>query len=199
MQPQSPNPQFDFMLKNNQPAKRGLTMPSWPRPVKITGVVVIAILLLIIVSSALSGHKNGATKDLVSAVARSQEILRVTQLTQTQLQLQDPGTQALAATVYASLSSDQQQIISYLAKSKTKISKSELAADTDKTSDSSLQAALQNNQLDSAYKSYIKSALAQYQQDLNTAYKPLGPVGKNIVKTAYGSAGTILNTAPLKS
>jgi hypothetical protein len=132
-------------------------------------------------------------------VARNQEILRVTQLAQTQLQLQDPGTQSLAATVSSSLASDQQAMVKYLADNKTSLSKQQLAAETDKTSDTQLQSAQQNNQLDSAYQSYIKAALAKYQSDLQTAFKSLGPKGQAIVKTAYDSAATILNSAPLKS
>jgi hypothetical protein len=198
MQPQSPNPDFDFMLKNQPPAKRGLPIAGSSKMVKIIAGVVVAVLLLVIISS-LSGHKSGGTQDMVSAVARNQEILRVTQLAQTQFQLQDPGTQSLAATVSSSLSSDQQAMVKYLADNKTSLSKQQLAADTDKTADAQMQSARQNNQLDSAYQSYVKTALAKYQSDLQTAFKSLGPKGQAIVKTAYDSAATILNSAPLKS
>jgi hypothetical protein len=198
MQPQSPNPDFDFMLKNQPQAKRGLPMAGSSKIVKIIIGVVAAVLLLVIFSS-LSGRKSGGTQDMVGAVARNQEILRVTQLAQTQFQLLDPGTQALAATVSSSLTSDQQAMVKYLASSKTKLSKLQLAADTDKSTDAQLQSAQQNNQLDSAYQSYVKSALVKYQNDLQTAFKSLGPKGQAIVKNAYQSASVILNSAPLKS
>jgi hypothetical protein len=131
-------------------------------------------------------------------MARGQEVLRVTQLTQQTLPLQDPSTQALAATVYASVSSDEAQLKSYLSKSHIKVGTAALAADTDKTTDSSLQSASQNNGLDSAYVSYLKTALAKYQTDLQTAYKAAGPNGKTILKTAFDSTATLLASPQLK-
>ena len=199
MQPQSPDPQFDFMLKNNPQPKRSLALPAMSKPVKIIVFAIIGVILLIIISSVLSGHKGGSTQSIVSAVAREQEILRVTQLVQTQQTLRDPGTTALASTVSASLSSQQAQLTAYLAQSHTKLSKLQLAADTDKTTDTQLQDASQNNQLDSAYKDYLKQALAKYQSELQTAYNSAGPNGKTLLKDAFDSTATLLNNAPLKS
>jgi len=198
MQPTSPDPKFDFMLKNNPQTKRGIHLPNMPKPVKIILGVVVGLFLLIIISSLLSGRKSGGTQPIINAMARSQEILRVTQLTQQQLPLRDPSTQALAATVFSSLSSDQQQLSSYLALNHTKVSKTLLAADINKTTDSGLQSASQNNNLDSAYVSYLKTNLATYQTDLQTAYKAAGPKGKAILKSAFDSTKTLL-TSPLLS
>jgi hypothetical protein len=198
MQPSSPDPKFDFMLKNNPQPKRGLPLPSFSKPVKIILAATIGVLLLVVISSILSGGKGGSTQPVVNAVARGQEILRVTGLTQQQIHLQDPTTQAVAATVSAALTSDQQQLSSYLASSHTKLSKLQLAADTDKTTDAQLQSASQNNNLDQAYVTYLQQALAKYQADLQTAYKAVGPKGKTILKSAYDSTSTLLSTAPLK-
>ena len=124
--------------------------------------------------------------------------LRVTAEAQ-QFNLQDPGTAALAATVTATLSSQQAQLTNYLAQSHTKISKVQLAADMDKSVDSQLQSASQNNQLDDAYKAYLKQALAKYQADLEASYKSVGPTGKSLLKEAFDSTATLLTNAPLKS
>jgi hypothetical protein len=125
--------------------------------------------------------------------------LRVTSLAQSQLQLQDPQTQALAATVTAAISSDQKQLTDYLAASKTKVGTAQLASATDKNTDSSLQTASRNNNLDSAYVNYLKSALTKYQSDLQTAFKSAEPNGKVLLQQAFESANTLLTTAPLKS
>jgi hypothetical protein len=199
MQPTSPDPKFDFMLKQNAKPKRGLPLPALPKPAKIILAVVGGIFVLVIISSLLSSHKSGGTQPIVNVMARGQEILRVTQLTQQTLPLQDPSTQALAATVYASVSSDEAQLKSYLSKSHIKVSTAALAADTDKTTDSSLQSASQNNGLDSAYVGYLKTALAKYQTDLQTAYKVAGPNGKTILKSAFDSTTTLLASPQLKS
>jgi hypothetical protein len=198
MQPQSPDPQFDFMLKNNAQPKRRLAMPVMGKPVRIIVLAVIAVLILIIISSLLSGRKGGGTQSISSAVAREQEILRVTQLVQTQQTLRDPGTTALASTVTSTLSSQQAQLTAYLSQNHTKLSKLQLAADTDKATDAQLQDASQNNQLDTAYKNYLKQALAKYQTELQTAYNSAGPNGKSLLKDAFDSTATLLNNAPLK-
>jgi hypothetical protein len=199
MQPTSPDPQFDFMLKNNPPTKRGPSLPNLSKPLKIVLGVVAGIFLLIIISSALSGRKSGATQPIINSMARGQEILRVTQLTQQQLSLRDPATQALAATVSSALSSDQQQLTGYMAKNGNKLSKAQLAADIDKTTDAALQSASQTNGLDTAYIDYLRANLSKYGTDLQTAYNIAGPNGKAILGNALSSTSTLLNTPPLKS
>lgn len=197
MQPQSPNPDFDFMLKDQAQAKRGLALPGG-KLVKIVAIAVVAVLLLVIITSILRGNKGGP-QAMVLLLARENEILRVTQLAQNQYQLQDPGTTALAATVTANLTSQQQQFTTYLANNKVKPGKLQLAADTDKTMDSQLQAASQNNTLDATYTSYIKTGLLHYQQELQAAFDKAGPNGKALIQEAFDSTKTLLDNPPLKS
>jgi hypothetical protein len=198
MQPQSPNPNFDFIMKDNQPAKRGPGMPNLPKGAKIALAAVGGIIILIIISSLISGRNKGSSQGFVGVLARGTETLRVTGVAQQQLHLQDPQTQALAATVSAALGSDQKQISAYLAQNNVKVSKLQLAADTDKSTDASLQAASQNNGLDAAYVNYLKTALTKYQADLQSAYSKAGPNGKRILVTSSESVRTLLNSAPFK-
>ena len=198
MQPQSPDPRFDFMLKDQPKPGRSFGLPALSKPVKIILGAVFAIFLLIIISSVISGHKGGATKQITAVLARGQEVLRVTQQVQ-QLRLQDPTTQALAATVNATLSSDQQQLLAYLSTNHVKVSKVQLAADTDKSTDTNMQSASQNNSLDSAYDGYLKDNLNKYQTDLQAAYGAAGPKGKVILKNALEGTTTLLSNPPLKS
>jgi hypothetical protein len=195
-QPQSPSPDFDFMLKQNAQPKRSFSMPNVPKPLKIAGLVVTGIILLIIVLSLFSG--GGGSKPMVGAVARAQETIRVTAIAQ-QLSLRDPQTQALAATVNSALLSDKQQLVGYLVKNHVKVSTVELAANTDKSNDASLQAAAQNNGLDAAYIAYLKTALAKYQSDLQVAFKSTGPNGKVIINNSFESTRALLNSSPIKS
>jgi hypothetical protein len=198
MQPQSPNPKFDFMLKDQAQPKRGLALPGG-NLIKILVIAIVAVMLLVIISSILRGNKGGP-QAMVPLLARETEIIRVTGLAQDgQPALQDPGTQALAATVATSLASQQQQITSYLSKNHVKPSKLQLATDTDKSMDSQLQAAGQNNTLDATYISYLKSGMASYQQELQTAYDKAGLNGKAIIKDAFDSTKTLLDNPPLKS
>ncbi|MBX4188883.1 hypothetical protein KW792_02175, partial [Candidatus Saccharibacteria bacterium] len=80
----------------------------------------------------------------------------------------------------------------------TKVSPVALAADNDKTSDTSLQTAAQNNGLDAAYVAYMKNALSKYQNDLKVALVSSGPKGKQILSDASVSVTALLNSPPLK-
>ncbi|HSW78786.1 MAG TPA: hypothetical protein VLF88_02100 [Candidatus Babeliales bacterium] len=199
MQPQSPNPDFDFMLKNQQPAKKGMPLPNLPKPIKIILAAVFGIFILIVILSVVSGRNSSGSQPLVDVLGRGQETLRITQLTQQQLPLSDPQTQALAATAYTSLSSEQAQLISYMKKNHYKYSKAQLAAFTDKTTDTTLQTAAQNNNLDAAYVSFLKDALTKYKNDIQTAYQNYGPNGRLILHDAFDSTSTLLASQQLKS
>jgi hypothetical protein len=199
MQPQSPSPEYDFILKDNKSSRRGLPLPSLPKPVMIGVVAVIAIIFIAIIYSALSGRKNSNWAPYDGVLARGNETLRVTKLVSQQLTLQDPQTQSLAATVDVVFSSDQHQYLSYLSRNHVKVSAAQLAADTDKTTDTSLQSAAQNNSLDSAYKSYLKTVLTKYETDLENALNGSGPNGKKLLGDSIESTRALLNSAPLKS
>ena len=199
MPPKSPNPDFDFILKNDQSARRRLPLPTLnlPKPAKITLSAVAALFILIIIYAALSGRGSGNRQSIIAAIQRGQEIIRVTGVVDQQLQ--DPGTQALAATVSNTLSSEQKQLTDYLATSHTSVSSSQLDADTDKSTDSSLQSAAQNNNLDVAYVSYLQAGLSKYSSDIQTAYKSAGPNGRQILNDAYNSVQVLVAAPPLKS
>src|SRR5579862_8131295 len=142
MQPQNPNPDFDFMFKDKQSSKKSL-LPSLnlPKPAKIGLAIVVGLIILTVISSLLSGRNKGSTQAFIDVLARGQETQRVTQLVQQQLQLQDPQTIALAATVSSSLASDTAQITSYLSKDHIKVNSAQLAADKEPSTDASMQTA----------------------------------------------------------
>jgi hypothetical protein len=198
MQPQSPNKDFDFMLKEQPQRRRILPSFNLSKPIKIALAVVLAIVFLIVISSVLSGRNAGKTQPFIGVLARGQETLRVTAEVQ-QLQLQDPQTQAMASTAASALASDKQQLLNYLARNHSKVSAAALGADNDKTSDASLQAAAQNNGLDSAYVTYLRDSLNKYETDIQTAYKTAGPNGQKLLNDISISTTTLLNSPPLKS
>ncbi len=200
MQPQSPDPNFDFMLKENQaPKKRLPLLPlNLPKPARIALAAIAGLFVLIIVVSLLSSRSNSGFKDFSGVLARCQETLRVTAAAQ-QLNLQDPQTQALAATVTSALTSDKTQMTKYLSQNHHPISTTQLAADLNKSTDAAFQSAAQNNGLDTAYVSYLKDNLARYETDLQTAYKTAGPNGKALLSNAFNSTKALLDSPPLKS
>lgn len=197
MQPQSPNPNFDFMLNDQPKARRSLPLPDFSRPVRIILGVVLAIIVLIVLSSLFSSGSKVDSKPYMDILARGQETLRITSYVQT-LQLQDPQAQAAAATVSSALASDKQQIIDYLQKNHIKVDSKALAIDADKTTDTSMQTASQNNNLDSVYTNYLRDSLNRYENDIRAAYPNAGPNGKAILNDASISTTTLLTSPPLK-
>lgn len=200
MQPKSPSPDYDFILKDNPGAGHKFTWSHVHGRTKITLLVIAAVIILIIIYSVLSGNKGSNWLPFEGAMARGNETLRVTKLVeQPPLGLHDPQTQALAATADSVLTSDQQQISSYLSKNHVKVSAAQLATDIDKTTDASLQTAAQNNGLDSAYVTYLRNALTKYQTDLKNALPGAGPNGKKLLSDSIESTRALLNSAPIKS
>ena len=196
MQPQSPDPQFDFMLKNQPQAKRTLGLPAMTKPLKF-GLAIVSGLILIIILGSVLGKPKTSTTNISGVLARGSEIQRVTAEVQ-QLSLQDPATQALSATVNTTLASDQSQLEQYLANNHTKVSESQLAADTDKSTDTQMQTASQNNNLDQTYITYLQQSLAKYRYDIQTAYNAAGPKGRAILKDSLDGLNTLLSNSPLK-
>lgn len=186
-------------MLNSQPKQhRGLSIPSLPKPAFIALAVILVVILLVVISSVLSGRKAGKFQPFADVTARSQETLRVTSEAQ-QLQLQDSQTQVLAATVASALASDKQQIITYLEANHDKLSAKALGADNNKATDAIMQSAAQNNGLDSAYVTYVRTALSTYESDVRTAYSTAGPRGKDLLNSISVSVTTLLNSPPLKS
>lgn len=195
MQPQkpaSPNPQYDFIMSDKQASQKGLKLPSLglPKPVKIGLAVLIGLIILIVAYSLLTSGKSSNSQLYASALARAQEIARVS--TSVGTLAQDSQTQNLAATTQNALSSEQAQITSYLAEQKIKVSTSSLAADDNTATDTQMQNAATNGNLPGVYASYLKTQLAEYQNDLQSVYKTAGPNGKTILNSAYNSTVVLL-------
>src|SRR3989344_7298258 len=98
-------------------------------------------------------------------MANAQEISRVSTLAQQQAK--DANTKDLATTTAAVLSSQEQELRSYLKTNKVKVDTKKLAAKLDKNTDKQLTAALQNNNYEQVYHDYLRTSLASYQTALN--------------------------------
>ncbi len=206
MQPQAPNQQavppspeqFDFMMKDQPkpPSRLGSLLASVPKPAKVILLIIGAFFVIVILYSLLFGAKTTNSDQLVAAAARAQEIARVSTLAKTGSKNAD--TDALAATTAATASSQEQQIKSYLKTNKVSVSAKKLGVDLDKTTDTSLATALQNNNYDQTYFSYLKTSLVTYQNDLTAAYKGAGKNAQTLLNTSYASIQILLLAPQLK-
>jgi len=196
----NPNPQYDFIMNAGKQPKKNFSLPklNLPRPVKLTLAGIVALFVIIVLSSIFFGSKTGTYQPLIDAMARAQEITRVSALAQ-QNDSQDQIVQNLAATVQTALSSQNAQLSAYLKTNKATPSTKALAIDQNKATDAQLQAAAQNNNLATVYETYLKQNLATYKNDLSTAYQKAGPKGKVILSASYNSVQVLLANPPLSS
>ena len=182
---------FDFILKNDQAPKSRLAMPSLPKPVLFLLTGVLILFTLIIIFSLLSSRGNAGTKQLVDLLSRQQEIIRVSSIAKPLLRNSD--TLNLEATAEASATSDKAQLLAYLKAIYIKVNQKKLTIYLNKTSDSSLKTAAQNNNADSIYTAYLKTHLADYRAALRAAFADTGQNGRLILSDAFDSTQVILN------
>lgn len=196
--PPSPPSKFDFMMQNQpKPPGRFSGQFAWmPKPAKIALLVLGLIFILVILYSLFFGGKATNTDRLTAAMARAQETARVSALVQQQSKNTD--TKDLATTVEMSLNSQKQELIKYLGEQKVKVDAKKLAAGLNKTTDSNLEKAQQNNSYDQTYFNYLKSSLASYQTELEMVYRSAGPKLKTTLSADFDSLKTILAAPQLK-
>jgi hypothetical protein len=197
MQPeQAPPPDYNFILQDKPQPKKSL-MPNMPKAVLFGGGAVVAILVLILVFGLIFGKKSTGTTDMLEALGRGQEISRVT-AAQSQ-KLKDQTALSIASTTQASLTSEQSEISSWLAKRKVKTDPKKLTIYSDTSTDALLQQAAQNNNLDAAYLSYLQKALSDYSNTLARAYAASSsPTAKAILKESFNSTQTLLSASVFK-
>ncbi len=190
--------QFDFMLKNQPkpPGRFGVLLSGVPRPAKILLLVIGILFLIVLLYALFFGGKTTNTDQLTSVMASAQEISRVSALAQ--VQAKDTNTKDLAATTTTVLGSQKQELRSYLKSKKVKVDTKKLAARLNKNTDAKLATALQNNNYDQTYFSYLKTSLTSYQSMLNTANKTASLKVQAFLKADYASIQTLLSAPQLK-
>jgi predicted outer membrane protein len=184
---------YDFILSaSDQPP------PSPKNRSKLLGKPVIRVLagvgLIVIIGVVVSVFMRSgesATQDLVKLMANQLEIARVSD---TALKnAQDPNTKALAATTKNTLISEQKQLNDYLTGRKVKIPNSKAISPPNKITDQRLTIALQNNNFDNEYVSYLKTALSAYQTMLSDVYPKVSKGAQSFIKADINSVKVILS------
>ena len=196
MQPQSPSPDrpYDFIFKEGQKPKRSL-VPNMSGPVLVLVTIVVLMILTVIASTLFLGKNKTSTSGLTAVLGQAQEIGRVNILEQPLLK--DPTTIDMLATSQAALTSEQNEINTYAKAHKIKIDSKKLAAYKNTQTDAVLATAAQNNNLDSAYTTYLKQALNNYSTSIVNAFQTYKQTDlKLILKGAYNSTQTLLGNPP---
>lgn len=189
---QAPNPQYDFIV-NSGPApkqKAGFSAPKLPKLVLIILGALLIIVLLIVAISVISSSGKSSAEPFVDAMSRSAEIIRVNTLAKADIS--DTDTLALLSTSTASLTSEQQSIGAYVAKSGKAIDPKLLTKYQNPETDKGLQTATQNSNLENVYLDYLKGSLNGYLNSLKTAYPTANNEGKVVLAGAITSTETLL-------
>lgn len=188
--------QFDFILKDSPKPARHFPWSDLPKPVVLIAGVSLVLIIGIALFSLLFGGRVNNGDQLIDIMSRAQEISRVSTLAQQQATSAD--TKALALTTGASLTSEQQQIAKYLKAHNIKTDPKKLSARNNKSTDTELQAASQNNNYDQTYLGYLKTNLTEYDSALNNAYNSAPKDLRVTLKDAYSSTQQILSAPQFK-
>jgi hypothetical protein len=196
----NPDPNYNFIFNDQKPKGRfSLRLPGSNSPLKLALLVVAggAVLgILIIVLSSVLGPKGINTKQVTDVVATAQEISRVSDLVIRQSR--DLNTVNLAVTTSTTLTSEQTELISVLAKNHKRVPLKNFSIYLNKKTDAEIQTANQNNHLSEYYYSYLKKNLPDYQAAIKTAYDGSNSANlKNILNGYSISNATILKTQQL--
>ncbi|MBI2285317.1 hypothetical protein HYU82_00640 [Candidatus Saccharibacteria bacterium] len=189
---------FDFMLKQKPQQKKKFGLPTGlGKPAKLLIATVVALVIAITAALIFSGGDN-SSKQVFDLMAQNQEIVRVSQLQDQKFT--DEDTKGLSATTQAVMGSQKFQLGDYLSKVNIKYSEQQLATGMNSGTDTELQTAAQNNNLDDAYATYLKTSLMAYLNSLNSTYQATqSQTLKTTLKAAYESVQTLLNSPQFQS
>lgn len=183
--------QFDFIMNPQQPQKKSL-IPGGPKTRMVIVGLIIATVVIILLAVVLSMFNSGdsTTEALVKIAQQQNEIIRIA----------DDGTKKagsteakkLATMSYMTIKTDQNNLISYLAKQKRKVKAKELGLLVDKKTDSSLATASSNGRYDEIFTQIIIEQLKNYQSSLQNASTNVGKNGKEILAKSYENVNLII-------
>lgn len=189
---------FDFMLKQkNEQKKRLGWLSKLNTPAKLLLAAAAGLIVAILAAAVLGGGENNGDQ-VVDLMAQNQEIVRVSKLQEQKFKDQD--TKDLSATAQAVMSSQKFQFSNYLSQAEVKYSPQQLSAKMNQSTDTDLQTAAQNNNLDQAYVAYLKNSLSTYLNSLNTTLQTAKSQSlKDTLESAQNSIETLLNSPKFKN
>lgn len=189
------NTPYDFIFDNQQ-QKVKKPLLGGNKPIRLlVSIVAIGIVLAIIgVVAASIFSKDEPTLGLTAIVQEQQEMIRIA--TQGEQRSTEETTRNLSYNIDLSVSTNQSQLIAYLAKHGTKLKPKELSLKQDASTDTLLANASATSTYDSALRKVLAEQLKTYLTDLQNAYKTTqSKTLKNILSTSFDAANTLYGQA----
>ncbi|MCA9327782.1 hypothetical protein KDA14_04610 [Candidatus Saccharibacteria bacterium] len=193
--PGSNNP-YDFIV-NPAPVPKKSLLTSSNGPMKLLVLIgfVAGAIILVAVVFTLIFSKSSTTPTLTTIVQEQQELIRIA--TQGEAKASDEATKAYAYNVDLSISTNQQQLLSYLSKHGTTVKEKELALKKDPATDKLLTNAQATSTYDSTLKKVLATQLQTYLTDIQTAFKETSNADlKTILNKSFTAGKTLLTQDP---
>lgn len=184
MEPQAPQPDYNFILNPETPPKKaviGGNSTAVRLAVVAGGLVVLAIIALVIMKLLSSG--SGFDKPSLLSVAQDQTAILQT-ITGSQ-NLTNADLKNAVATTKLTISTQQSELLGYLSNHKFKPNDKVLALKVSAQTRKQLLDAQASSSLDDTLKTILNDQLSNYQKDLSIAFNKAGPAGKKILKSHY--------------
>ena len=186
--------QYDFILSHPPQKPAGFRRGGNTKTILAVavGALVLIGLIWLILSLAFSGRGNSIAP-LVGIAQQQTELVRVSKAATATQQLRTQDAQNFAATAELSLTTDQQAIVSLLAKSGQKPKTKVLALKQNAKTDAALDAAKANGTYDTTFLSLMQTQLQAYQATLQQTYgSATNKTEKQTLTKAYKNAQLLL-------
>lgn len=195
--PSGPTTNYDFFMNPAAapPPRRFNVLggQSFPKRILLIGIGLVVVVIVIVGLSSLLGG-SGDTAQLTKVAQDQNELARVaTEASSQQDAVQT--TQNLAQSVQLSITSAQQQLLTYMKSNGQNVGTKLLAATKDAKTDQELTAAEAASNFDPVFGQVMQSGLQGYAQDIKTAYPLVGSKGKVLLQSEYNGAQLLLTQA----
>jgi hypothetical protein len=187
---------YDFIMNPEKP-KRKLSLnllrgKSLGKRILIIAAGAVVLIILIVGLSSLFGG-SGNTPEYIAVAQDQNELIRVANEATGHAAVQN--TNNLAESVQLSITSAQEQLLTYLGGNGHKVNSKELTATKDIKTDQELTAAEAASNYDVVFAQVMQSGLQGYIQDIKTVYPSAGPKGKSMLINDYNGAKLLLSQA----
>jgi hypothetical protein len=204
MQPQQPyygppaapqptqQPNYDFIVNPNQPVhNRSVGGPSSMigRILVVGGGLIVLIIAFVIIKGLLSGGGNAAA--MLGVVQDQQELIHLASGAAMQ-QTISTTNKNFAITTQLAITSEQTQLLTYLAAQHQKISMTQQSLKISSATDTELTNSLAASTYDQTFQQVLQSELTNYGSALKLAYKQTsGPKGRKLLTDEYKTASLL--------
>lgn len=161
---------YDFIINPNTPKKRSLVPGNNSFLTKLAiflvGFVLLLVVLGVILSAVFSG--NDVKPQLIETAQAQQEILRIAS---NNAATNRQSSKDVAASIQLTITTDQQNLLKYLAARGSKLNAKTLALGQDAKAGQLLESAKATNTYDAMYLQILSEDLASYRAQLQAIYK----------------------------